>query len=147
MARDAASFSSDEEDDEQQNLIHQNDTKPPPPPPPASPAEHRAAAFDVEDYESRIGGCRRHRSKLAKLALNKRYLVAVFLPIFIVVVYFTADFRSLFSYDVSSIKSDSFGDRMRESELRALYLLKQQQMVLQTLWNQTFQDLGARIVV
>ncbi|XP_030535937.1 O-fucosyltransferase 36-like [Rhodamnia argentea] len=134
MARDAASFSSDEEDDHR-NLIHQNDTKP------VSPAEHRAASFDVEDFETRIGGDR--RSKLAKVAFNKRYLVAVVLPIFIVVLYFTADLRSLFSYNLSSIKADSFGDRMRESELRALYLLKQQQLGLLTLWNQTFRDSGA----
>ncbi|KAI6671655.1 hypothetical protein NL676_006540 [Syzygium grande] len=134
MALDAASFSSDEEDDHR-NLIHQNDTKP------VSPGEHRAAAFDVEDFESRIGGDR--RPKLAKLAFNKRYLFAVFLPIFIVVLYFTADLRGLFSYNVSSIKAGSFGDRMRESELQALYLLRQQQLGLLTLWNQTFRDLGA----
>ncbi|KAL3720709.1 hypothetical protein ACJRO7_005510 [Eucalyptus globulus] len=141
MARDAASFSSDEEDDDRRNLIHQNDTKPAPPPA-SPPAEDRAAAFDVEDFGPRIDR-RSKLSKLAKLALDKRYLFAVFLPVFIVVVYFTADLHSLFSYDVSSIKANSFGDRMRESELRALYLLKQQQVGLQTLWNRAFRDLGA----
>ncbi|XP_027336419.1 O-fucosyltransferase 36-like [Abrus precatorius] len=113
--------SSDEEDD-RHNLIEQNVRKPPPPPP--------AAAFHVEDFTSQ---CRRFNFRL-----QKRYIIAI-LALFIVLLFFSVtDFHSLFS--TSSLKLDYLSDRMKESELRAIYLLRQQQIGLLTAWNRSFQS-------
>lgn len=114
MERDS---SSDEEDD-RSNLILQNDTKP------MSPAERRMnSAFDVEDFRSQIRSRR----------FNRRYLFAVILPLIVVILYFSTG--SIFSSSISSIRFSSVDDRMRESELRAMYLLKQQQLGLFAMWN------------
>ncbi|KAA8540196.1 hypothetical protein F0562_024241 [Nyssa sinensis] len=118
--------SSDEEDD-RQNLIDQNEriTKSP-----------RRSAFHIDEFKDRIGnGC---RFSLSSFSFNKRYLYAIFLPLFIVIVYFTTDIKNLFQTSVSNIKFDSSINLMRESELRALYLLRQQQLGLFKLWNNTF---------
>lgn len=110
MERDS---SSDEEDD-RQNLIPQNDEVKHLPSPTRSP-------FQIDDFHSSIR--RRFHSHF-----NKRYLLAIILPLLILILYFSTDIRKLFP---SNLKFD----RMRESELRALYLLRQQQLGLLSLWN------------
>ncbi|XP_057514319.1 O-fucosyltransferase 36-like [Actinidia eriantha] len=122
--------SSDEEED-RRNLIDQNErhgTK--------SPKHSTFHMDDDNEFKDRIGNAR--RLGLPRFAFNKRYLFAIFLPIFIVVVYFTTDIRSLFQTSVSNVTFDSSDSRMRESELRALYLLRQQQLGLFKLWNHSF---------
>ncbi|XP_057504789.1 O-fucosyltransferase 36-like [Actinidia eriantha] len=122
--------SSDEEED-RQNLIDQNErhgTK--------SPKRSTFHMDDDNEFKDRIGNA--HRLGLPRFTFNKRYLFAIFLPILIIVVYFTSDIRSLFQTSVSNVTFDSSDSRMRESELRALYLLRQQQLGLFKLWNHSF---------
>ncbi|XP_058226950.1 O-fucosyltransferase 36-like [Rhododendron vialii] len=132
--------SSDEEED-RRNLINQNER-----PPNKSPTKRSTFQIDDGDddddneFKLRNGttdNATRHLS-LPKFSFNKRYLLAIFLPLFIVVVYFTADITTMFQTSVSGIKLDSSIDRMRESELHALYLLRQQQLGLLRLWNNSF---------
>ncbi|KAL2462499.1 O-fucosyltransferase family protein [Forsythia ovata] len=115
--------SSDEEDD-RENLISQNDTVKPP---------HRST-FEIGDFRTRLSNSTRR--------LDKRYLYlfAVFLPLFILILYFTIDMKNLFQTHIPILKNPQTNNplivnRMRESELRALYLLKQQQSELLKLWN------------
>lgn len=63
--------------------------------------------------------------------------MAISLLIFVIFVLFSVDRRQLFSGG-SVVRIDSHIDRMRESELHALYLLRNQQLRLLNLWNQTF---------
>ncbi|KAK7338192.1 hypothetical protein VNO77_18794 [Canavalia gladiata] len=120
MQRDSSS----EEEEDQQNLVEQNERKGPTRP-----------SFNVEHLTSRLS------SKL-KLKFQKRYLFAI-LPLLIIVVYYvTPDTHSIFS-SVSSINVDA---QSKESQLRALYLLRQQQLGLVRAWNSTnstsdFEDL------
>ncbi|GLT46199.1 hypothetical protein SLA2020_199730 [Shorea laevis] len=126
---------SSDEDDDHQTLIHQNDTKHLPHQLPAgtSPTSRARSAFHIEDLESQI-------RRRFKLNFNKWYLVAVLLPLLIIVIYFSTDTRSLFSTDNFSLRFDSVTDRMKESELRALNLLNQQQSLLLSTWNRMFVD-------
>lgn len=128
-----ADLSSDEDDDHQ-NLIHQNEIKHSPSP--------RSAVFHVDDGLDLRSGFRRRRFSFSDFSFSfkKRYLFAIFLPLFLVLVYFSTDIRSLFSGDLSSSFRvfDSLGHRMRESELHALYLLKQQRLGLLSIWNHSF---------
>ncbi|KAK8629224.1 hypothetical protein V6N13_078075 [Hibiscus sabdariffa] len=125
---------SSDEDDDRHTLIHQNDTKSLPHQIPTSP---RAAStpprssFRIEELESQIR--RRFR-----LSFNKRYLFAIVLPLLILPIFFSADIRSLFSSNISSLKFNTVSDRIKESQLQALYLLNQQQSSLLSLWNHTF---------
>lgn len=121
------SQSSDDEDD-RQHLIEQNErrnngTK--------SPRHHQSAFQIDDDFKTRspIAASR------SNFSLNKRYLWAIVLPLFIVILYFTTDIRNMFQYSISNVKYDASTNHMRESELRALYLLKQQQLGLLKLWN------------
>ncbi|KAE7998965.1 hypothetical protein FH972_003454 [Carpinus fangiana] len=107
--------SSDEEED-RLNLIPQNDDVKHHLPSP------RRSAFHIDDLHSTV------RRRFALLHFNKKYLLAVLLPLLILVLYFSTDIHSLFPSHLRF-------DRMRESELRALYLLRQQQLGLFTLWN------------
>ncbi|MED6204725.1 O-fucosyltransferase 36 [Stylosanthes scabra] len=117
MQRDS---SSDEEDD-RHTLIEQHDRKPPPPPPPSPPS---STSFRIEDLRSRIN---------RKLKFQKRYLFAI-LPAFIILLYFLtpdATRSSVFSSsNLPSLRFDSLSDRIKESQLQALYLLRQQQFSL-----------------
>ncbi|GLU22542.1 hypothetical protein SLE2022_386100 [Rubroshorea leprosula] len=123
---------SSDEDDDRQNLIHQNDTKQLPHhlPTGTNSTSSPRSTFHIDDIESQI-------RRRFKLNLNKRYLIAVLLPLLIIVIYFSTDIRSLFSSNISSLRFDSVTDRMKESELRALYLLNQQHSSLLSLWNRT----------
>ncbi|XP_015968284.1 O-fucosyltransferase 36 [Arachis duranensis] len=124
MQRDS---SSDEEDD-RHTLIEQHDRKPspPPPPPPVS------TAFRIEDLRSRIN---------RKFKFQKRYLFAI-LPVFIILLYYlTPDATrcSVFSSsNFPSLHFDSLSDRIKESQLQALYLLRHQQSSLLRAWNSSF---------
>ncbi|KAG7013949.1 hypothetical protein SDJN02_24118 [Cucurbita argyrosperma subsp. argyrosperma] len=121
---------SSDEDDDRENLIHQNEINNSPSP--------RSAVFNVGDgLDFRSGSPRR------RFSFRKRYLFAIFLPLFLVLVYFSTDIRSLFSGELSSSFRvfDSLGHRMRESELHALFLLKQQRLGLLSIWNHSFSSL------
>ncbi|KAK2969993.1 hypothetical protein RJ640_008333 [Escallonia rubra] len=113
--------SSDEEDD-RENLIHQNET--------TAKSPRQRSTFDIDEFHGKLTGNRR-------FTFNKRYLLVVFLPLFIVIVYFTTDVKSYFQTGASDVKFDASVDRMRESELHALYLLRQQQLGLFNLLNHT----------
>ncbi|KAL2539068.1 O-fucosyltransferase family protein [Abeliophyllum distichum] len=115
--------SSDEEDD-RENLISQNDTVKPP---------HRST-FEIGDFRTRLSNSTRRFDK------RYLYLFAVFLPLFILILYFTIDLKNLFQTHIPILNNPQTNNplivnRMRESELRALYLLKQQQSELLKLWN------------
>ncbi|XP_054783693.1 O-fucosyltransferase 36-like [Prosopis cineraria] len=120
MQRD---LSSDEEDD-RHNLIEQNVRKPPSPPSSAS------AVFHIEDFSSRM--------PRLNFKFRKRYSFVI-LGILIVLLYFTTDAHTLFPTNFPSLKFDPLREQMKESELRALHLLQQQQSELLTIWNHTFQ--------
>ncbi|KAL6972589.1 O-fucosyltransferase 36 [Sarracenia purpurea var. burkii] len=119
--------SSDEEED-RKTLIDQNER-------PKSKSPIRST-FHLDEFKDRIDHARPLR--LPSFTFNKRYLFAIFLPLFIVIVYFTTDVKNLFRASVFDVKFDSSTNGMRESELRALYLLRQQQLGLFKLWDRTF---------
>lgn len=130
--------SSDEEDD-RENLIEQNDRKLPN----SRSAFHIGNGGDDDDIDGRNHVFySRIRHRFSSLGLpNKKFMVVIFLPLVIVVLYLSTDVRGLFSAaNLSDLRFDSFSDRLRESELRALYLLRRQQLGLFALWNQTFYD-------
>ncbi|CAH8306000.1 unnamed protein product [Eruca vesicaria subsp. sativa] len=116
-------FSSDDEEEDEQHLIPQNETR----------NRHRqdplssSSAFQIEDMIL----------SRRKISLNKRYIVAavVSLAISIALIFFlfTDDLRQLFP----SVKLDPLSSRVKESELRALYLLRQQHLALLSLSNRT----------
>ncbi|TMX03277.1 hypothetical protein EJD97_017285 [Solanum chilense] len=123
MMRDRES--SDEEDD-RENLIHPNErvnhlSKSP-----------RPSTFQIEDVKDRFALCRRFN-----FTSGKTYLLAIILPLLVLILYFATDIKTLFQTTVTTIKYDGSVNSMRESELRALYLLKQQQLGLFKLWNHT----------
>jgi len=127
--------SSDDEEDHQ-HLIPQNDTR----------IRHREdsvssnattiggnqrSAFQIDDILHRV----QHRGKIS---LNKRYVIVfVSLIISIGLLFLLTDPRELFAANFSSFKLDPLSNRVKESELRALYLLRQQQLALLSLWNGT----------
>ncbi|XP_073056190.1 O-fucosyltransferase 36-like [Primulina eburnea] len=93
---------------------------------------HRRSSFQIDDFKDQISSTSRK--------CHKRYLFAVFLPIMILLLYFTTDLKNLFRTRIPMAKD--LGDnpsvnRMRESELRALYLLQQQETELFKTWNRT----------
>ncbi|WVZ23050.1 hypothetical protein V8G54_001594 [Vigna mungo] len=110
--------SSDEEDD-RRNLVDQNHRKPPSPSP--------AAVFHVEDRSPRFF----HRNFI----YQKKYIVAILAFLLVILFFSVADFHSIFSS--SSFQFDSVSDRMKESELRAINLLRRQQLGLLAAWNAT----------
>ncbi|XP_058195196.1 O-fucosyltransferase 36-like [Rhododendron vialii] len=117
--------SSDEEED-RRNLIDQNEMLPKSNPPIIS-------TFHLDHFKDRIAN--------ANFTFKKRYLFAIFLPLLILLLlFFTTDIKNLFRFtssNVSDPRFDSFVNRMRESELQALSLLRQQQLGLFKLWNHT----------
>ncbi|KAK4480784.1 hypothetical protein RD792_011635 [Penstemon davidsonii] len=122
--------SSDEEENDLENLIPQNDrsndvVK--------SPNHRHSSAFQI-DFNTGLSGA-------SRIFNDKRYLLAIFLPTLILILYLTIDLKKLFQTHIPAIKdlggSDSGSSRMRESELQALYLLKQQEFELFKMWNYT----------
>ncbi|CAL5195840.1 unnamed protein product [Lathyrus oleraceus] len=118
--------SSSDEDEDHHTLIHQNSTKPRTPP---SATATSAAAFHVEDLNSRF---RRVNCKL-----QMRYIIAIIVLLFVFLLFSIPNLRQHLS--AATFISDSVSDRMKESELRAIYLLRQQQLTLSTAFNRTFQ--------
>ncbi|BAT98220.1 O-fucosyltransferase 36 [Vigna angularis] len=110
--------SSDEEDD-RRNLVDQNHRKPPSPSP--------AAVFHVEDRSPRF--FRRN------FIYQKKYIVTILAFLLVILFFSVANFHSVFSS--SSFQFDSVTDRMKESELRAINLLRRQQLGLLIAWNTT----------
>ncbi|PNY03985.1 GDP-fucose protein-O-fucosyltransferase [Trifolium pratense] len=113
--------SSDEEDDHH-HLINQNSTKPRTPP---SITTTSAAAFHVEDLNSRL--------RRTNFTFQKKYIIAIFVILIVVLLFSIPNLRGYFS--TASFISDSISDKMKESELRAIYLLRQQQLALSTAFN------------
>ncbi|XP_068303517.1 O-fucosyltransferase 36-like isoform X2 [Pyrus communis] len=137
------SSSSSDDDDDRQNLIEQNDRKLPTPRSDAVAAAFRIPDDDIDNNRHYFHHqLRRHFTSL-KLGdlFNKRsfILLAIFVPTFVVILFFVTDMKSLLftTGNFSSSPYDSASGKLLESELRALYLLKQQQVSLFNLWNQT----------
>ncbi|KAB2613155.1 hypothetical protein D8674_035471 [Pyrus ussuriensis x Pyrus communis] len=130
--------SSSEDDDDRQNLIDQNDRKLPTPRSTAAAAFHIADDYDDIDSNSNNRSYNHHqlRRRFSSLKLgdlfNKRSFVvlAIFVPTFVIILFFVTDIKALLftSGNFSSSPYDSASGKLRESELRALYLLKQQQI-------------------
>lgn len=119
---------SDEEED-RENLISQN-ARPNDVVKSPDHRNHRSAFQIGDDIRNRVA--RR---------FNKRYIFAIVLPVVILIVYLTTDLKNVFRMRVPSIRdiggNGPLANRMRESELRALYLLKQQEIELVKMWNYT----------
>ncbi|XP_022980579.1 O-fucosyltransferase 36-like isoform X1 [Cucurbita maxima] len=128
------SDSSSDGSDDRQNLIEQNGTERLPSP------RNRSTTFDIDDDRHFRPPIHRFRFSIPKFSFHKRYyyLLAAALPLCIIAIFFSAEIRSLFSsVNISSTlgSSDSLSHRRRESELRALYLLRQQQLDFFDIWN------------
>ncbi|XP_060206047.1 O-fucosyltransferase 36-like [Lycium barbarum] len=123
MMRDRES--SDEEDD-RENLIQQNERLN------DHPKSPLRSTFQIDYLKDRFALGHRFNS-----ASGKRYFLAIILPVLVLILYFTTDIKNLFQTTVTSIKYDGSVNTMRESELRALYLLRKQQLGLFKLWNHT----------
>ncbi|KAG9443903.1 hypothetical protein H6P81_015243 [Aristolochia fimbriata] len=116
--------SSDEEED-LETLIEQNDTK------------NRRSTFEIGEFKERIG------RKFGGFGFSKWYLIAIALPVFLIVIFFSVDVSSLFhGFTSVKVNSHSPSERMREAELHALYLLRNQQLGLLDLWNRTSSSSG-----
>ncbi|XP_073303031.1 O-fucosyltransferase 36-like isoform X1 [Primulina huaijiensis] len=95
-------------------------------------ANHRRSSFQIDDLKDQVS--------TTSCKCNKRYLFAFFLPLMILMLYFTTDLKNLFQTRIPMAKDlggNPSVNRMRESELRALYLLKQQEIELFKTWNRT----------
>ncbi|KAL1367184.1 hypothetical protein HN51_021232 [Arachis hypogaea] len=115
--------SSDDEDD-RRNLIDQNVRKPPTLPSTSTTAG--AAAFHVEDISS----------SSRRFQLRKRYIFLILVVIAVVLFFSITEIRH---GPIASFSSDYLSGQMKESELRAINLLREQQLGLLTAWNRTFQ--------
>ncbi|XP_047341757.1 O-fucosyltransferase 36-like [Impatiens glandulifera] len=118
-----ASSSSDVEED-RENLIDSNHRH-------SQSKSPKNSTFQIDDFADPIRPTRRLTS------FNKWYLLAIFLPIFISILYFTTDIKTVFQTSVSDVKFDTSVSRIREAELQSLFLLRQQQLGLLKMWNQT----------
>ncbi|XP_050383790.1 O-fucosyltransferase 36 [Argentina anserina] len=132
---DSLSSDDDELDDDRQNLIDQNDRK---------HHHHLLSPRSATTFQIDDGDHQQIRRRFTSLKLhdlfNKRSLVifSIFIPLFVLILFFTTDIKSLFFSHLSVPSlSDSVADKLRESELRALFLLRQQQLGLFGLWNQS----------
>uniref|UniRef100_A0A1D1XY99 GDP-fucose protein O-fucosyltransferase 2 n=1 Tax=Anthurium amnicola TaxID=1678845 RepID=A0A1D1XY99_9ARAE len=133
MARQPSYSDDDEEEEEEEDhdgqalITPHNETKASP-----SPPLPRVASFETAQLPPRVPRHRRCRS-------GKKYFLAVCLPLLLVLLlYFAADVRRLF-HAASAVRSGPPVEdpRVREAELRALYLLRNQQLGLLRLWNST----------
>ncbi|XP_074577696.1 O-fucosyltransferase 36-like [Curcuma longa] len=121
------SHSSDEDEEERRNLVPQNDAKPVP-----IRRSSPSSSFEIAPaVPPRVG---------LRLWSSKSYLLAFSLPLILVLLFFSLGLGRLFqgvSFVPVASSSSSGGDPMREAELRALNLLKNQQTELFRLWNLT----------
>ncbi|KAG2257018.1 hypothetical protein Bca52824_076312 [Brassica carinata] len=126
-------YSSDEDEDHR-NLIPHHDTRENE----LHSATNRAngggrsprSTFQIEEASSRSGNPR-------KISLNKRYVIAaVSLTLLLGFFLFSfTDTRTFFPLNLSTFKLGPLSVQAKESDLRALYLLKQQQLALVSLLN------------
>ncbi|CAH9088700.1 unnamed protein product [Cuscuta europaea] len=91
------------------------------------------STFQIDDIKNRFNDAGR-----LDCGFKKRYFLAFILPLFVLTLYVTTDIKGIFRTGVSNIAFDSTVSRMHESELRALYMLRQQQLGLFKLWNHSF---------
>ncbi|XP_011648965.1 O-fucosyltransferase 36 isoform X1 [Cucumis sativus] len=113
----------DSSSDDRQNLIHHNETN-------HSPSPHSDAFHVGVNHHLRSTSPRR------SFSFKKRYLFAIFPPLFLLLLYFSTHLTNLFSSSFTAF--DLLRYRMTESELHALFLLKQQRLGLLTMWNHSF---------
>ncbi|PHU14996.1 hypothetical protein BC332_16201 [Capsicum chinense] len=111
----------DEEDDDQENLVAQS--------------EPMRAAFQMEDVNDE-----RVNTRGFNFSFNKWCILAIVVPVVIITFYLTTDVDSLFRIEVMNGNYDVSVNSMRESELQALYLLRQQELGLSKLWSSTLLD-------
>ncbi|KAK1280733.1 hypothetical protein QJS04_geneDACA004829 [Acorus gramineus] len=126
--------SSDEEDD-RENLIDQNGRDPKPT---TTTNHHGSSSFEISSVGTDI-----HARIRRKCGPDKKRLLATLLPLVVIIVFFSVfDVRRIYqgiptvSFGSSSTSS-AVDNRMRESELRALYLLRDQQLGLLKILNRT----------
>ncbi|XP_031119135.1 O-fucosyltransferase 36-like [Ipomoea triloba] len=119
--------SSDEEEDHR-TLIDQNERR-------GNGKSPVRSTFQINGFESRPFSSRRFNLSSVK---RYGYLIAIVLPLIFLILYFATDIKDVFQTGVANIRTDASFNRMRESELRALYLLQRQQLGLFKLWNHTF---------
>ncbi|MCD9640294.1 O-fucosyltransferase 36 [Datura stramonium] len=119
----------DEEEEDQQNLIAQSERR----------NNHFESpvrtAFQIDDVNDETASPRRFN-----FSFSKWYFFAIIVPVLILILYFTTDVDNFFRTGVVNANYDVSVNRMRESELRALYLLRQQQLGLFKLSNSTLLD-------
>ncbi|KAE9598071.1 hypothetical protein Lal_00004091 [Lupinus albus] len=108
-----SSSSSDEEDDDRHNLIDQNDRKP-------------SSTFHIEDFNNFTSRFQFTRFTNLKSKFQKRYLFALFPLFFIIIFYLTSNY-STSRFNLSPLFNSNSDSTNKESELQALYLLRQQQ--------------------
>ncbi|KAI3882602.1 hypothetical protein MKW92_051854 [Papaver armeniacum] len=90
------------------------------------------STFEIGDLQNKVF----HTA--SSFRLNKRYLLAICLLPVVLILYFSIDVGNLFrNVSSSSSNGGDLSNRMREAELRALYLLREQQLGLLHLWNHT----------
>nr|XP_016493177.1 PREDICTED: uncharacterized protein LOC107812547 isoform X1 [Nicotiana tabacum] len=116
--------SSDEEEDHE-NLIAQSESRN------RHSESPQRTTFQIDETAN---------TRRFNFSFKKRYLLAIILPVLILILYFTTDIKNLFKTSVTNVNYDASINRMRESELRALYLFRQQQLGLFKLWNHTLLD-------
>lgn len=94
------------------------------------PSDHsNRSTFQIgTDGETALSGASRR--------FKKRYILAISLLVSFLVLYFASDLKNWFVNRISWI-GDSSVNQMRESELQALSLLKQQEFELFNMWNYT----------
>ncbi|KAK8961695.1 hypothetical protein KSP40_PGU017362 [Platanthera guangdongensis] len=115
------------EEDDNLALIPQHDAKPN-----LSPHQNHRHPATLE-----ISG--ELTARIVRRLLSRRchwYLLAICLSIVLILLLFSFDIGHLFR-NVAILRSVSPGDRMREADLRALFLLRNQQLGLLHLWNRT----------
>ncbi|MCL7031819.1 hypothetical protein MKW94_018368 [Papaver nudicaule] len=113
--------SSDEEAEDKQTLIHSNKNM------------NTRSTFEIGNLQNKIF------HPAGSFRFNKRYLLAICLLPVVLVIYFSIDVGDLFrkSSNLRFGSDNLVSNRMREAELRALYLLREQQSGLLHLWNHT----------
>ncbi|PWA86189.1 hypothetical protein CTI12_AA141350 [Artemisia annua] len=125
---DRESSSDDEED--RRHLIHQNDT----------PHNHRST-FQIDNDDNHKSPRHTSPPRISTFFNNnnkryKNYYLLALISFLIIILFIFLNHNSLFTTPLNAADVAS-PDLMRESELRALYLLKQQQSRLIHLYNQT----------
>ncbi|KAL5198544.1 hypothetical protein ABZP36_002056 [Zizania latifolia] len=126
-----------DEDDDLETLVPQNHTKPPSP----SSRSRSPAAFHVSGLRAAVPSA---AASLGRLLWSRRYLLLfVALPLLFLVLFVSLGGASSLRLPASirlpsaAPASDPAASRMREAELRALYLLRSQRSGLLSLFNRT----------